>query len=105
MLYVQLILTWYFCKTLIFYEMEDSKVKDIKKIFQFDDKAKAEEVQRILEEKGIYCLINSENPASSFLHLYFGVAIRDVFTVFVDEEDFDSAHMFLEEHGYMGVPV
>ena len=73
---------------------------EIKKLVQIPDRVIAEEIKRILEEEGIYSLLQSDNPASSVVKTYLGSATNDLITLSVNTIDFSNAVQIIEKHGY-----
>ncbi len=79
--------------------------QEIKSLLQVNDKVIAEEIKRILEESGIYSLLDSANPASSFNSVYMGSVASDDITIKVNEDDYLKAVEIAEEHGYKDLLV
>ncbi|WP_075590406.1 putative signal transducing protein [Labilibacter marinus] len=78
---------------------------DIKPLLQISDKIIAEEIKRILEEAGIFSLLESSNPASSFINTYIGSAAQDDITISVTLTDYAKASEVIKEHGYKDLMV
>ncbi len=73
----------------------------IKTLFRISDKVIAEEVKRILEEKGIFSLISSDDPAESVMNTYFGSAFKGgIYTIQINGDDYLNARSIVEESGY-----
>ena len=60
-------------------------------LLQVDDMGVAKEIQALLEESDIYCLLISDNPASSIINVYGGFNPAENVTVQVNESDFQAA--------------
>jgi transcription antitermination factor NusA-like protein len=60
-------------------------------LLQVDDMIIAKEIQGLLEESGIYCLLSSDNPASSIINVYGGFNPAENVTVQINESDFQAA--------------
>jgi len=78
---------------------------DIKPLLAVEDKVIADEIKRILEEAGIYSLLESDNPASSFHQVYMGSAARENITLSVTLDSFEAAQKVIQEHGYQDLLV
>ncbi len=73
---------------------------DIKPLLAVEDRVIAEEIKRLLEEAGIYSLMESDNAAASFHNVYMGSAARDNVTISVTIDSFEPATKVIQEHGY-----
>lgn len=60
----------------------------------------AEEIQRIMEEEGIYSLLQSNNPASSVTRAYLGSVQMDYFFIKINKDDYTKAKEIVITHGY-----
>ncbi len=78
---------------------------DIHPLLQVNDKIIAEEIKRVLENEGVYSLIVSDNPASSFLNTYMGTTAMDHMVIEVSVEDYNKAVKVVEKHGYQELLV
>ncbi|TLX72109.1 hypothetical protein E9993_18760 [Labilibacter sediminis] len=73
---------------------------EIKDLIQITDRVIADEIKRILEENGIYSLLESDNPAASVIKTYLGTAANDLITLKVNINDHQAAVEVIEKHGY-----
>jgi transcription antitermination factor NusA-like protein len=64
---------------------------NITTLLQVDDMGVAKEIQALLEESGIYCLLISDNPASSIINVYGGFNPAENVTIQINESDFQAA--------------
>jgi hypothetical protein len=64
---------------------------ELKILLEINDKLIAEEIQRVLEESGIYSILESDNPASSVLGVYFGPNINENISLMVNQDDYQNA--------------
>lgn len=60
-------------------------------LLQVDDMVIAKDIQSILEESNIYCLLISDNPASSIMNVYSGFNPAESVTIQVNESDYPAA--------------
>ncbi len=73
---------------------------DTKCLLQIGDKIIAEEIQRILEEEGVYSLLRSDNAASSFLNTYVGVGTIENIDLIVNVNDYSKAVELIKNTTY-----
>ena len=73
---------------------------DITVLLKVSDKPIAEEIQRILEDAGIYTLLKSDNPASSALSMYVGSQVSESITMYVTKDDYVKATNTLQDTPY-----
>lgn len=59
-------------------------------LLEVDDMVIAKEIQGLLEESNIYCILTSDNPASSIMNVY-GFNPAECVTIQINESDFESA--------------
>ena len=64
---------------------------NITTLLQVDDMGVAKEIQALLEESDISCLLVSDNPASSIINVYGGFNPAENVTIQVNESDFQAA--------------
>jgi hypothetical protein len=67
------------------------KESDLKVIAEIADRSVAEDIQMILEESGIYSILDSDNPASSMINVYSGLNPFENISLRVNRNDFDKA--------------
>ncbi len=60
-------------------------------LLQVDDMFVAKDIQSILEESNIYCLLISDNPASSIMNVYSGFNPAECVTIQINESDYPAA--------------
>jgi hypothetical protein len=73
---------------------------DLKILLETDDRVIAEDIQRILEESGIYSILNSDNAASSILSIYSGLNAGENIILRVNNNDFPKALEVLSRSQY-----
>ncbi len=73
---------------------------EIVPLAQLNNKLIAEEIKRILEDSGIYVILESDNPASSVMNVYFGSAANDHITIKVVEDIYKDAVEIIKKNGY-----
>lgn len=56
-----------------------------------DDRIIAEDIQRVLEESGIYTLLVSGHPASSYLGAYLGLNPSEGIDIQINSDDYPQA--------------
>lgn len=76
------------------------KETDLRLLLSTEDHVIAEDIQRILEESGIYTLASSDHPASSYMSAYFGLAPTQGITLQISKEDFPHALKLLLDSPY-----
>ena len=64
---------------------------DIKLLLVVNNRLIAEEIQGILEESNIFSSMESDNPASSLLNVYFGPNTNETIRLFVNVNDHNKA--------------
>ena len=74
--------------------------KDIKVLLEISDKIIAEEIQRVLEESNIYSILESDNPASSLLNVYFGPNTNENISLMVNQNDYQKAFEVISNTSY-----
>lgn len=72
----------------------------VKTLMVIGDKIIAEEIQRILEEEGIYVLLKSDNPASSFLNTAVGTGTIENVSIQLNEDDYVKAVEIINNSSY-----
>lgn len=60
-------------------------------LLQVDDMVIAKDIQSILEESNIYCLLISDNPASSIMNVYSGFNPAECVTIQINKSDYPAA--------------
>lgn len=60
-------------------------------LLQVDDMFVAKDIQNILEKSNIYCLLISDNPASSIMNVYSGFNPAECVTIQINESDYPAA--------------
>ncbi len=74
--------------------------EDIKTLVKVPDKVLAEEIQRLLEERGVYSLLHSDDPAESVMNAYLGSSFKSCYTIQINIDDIPNARSIIEENGY-----
>ena len=64
---------------------------DLKVLLEIGDRIVSEDIQRLLEESGIYSILESDNPASSVINIYSGLDANENITIRVNRNDFPEA--------------
>ncbi|WP_075602448.1 putative signal transducing protein [Saccharicrinis aurantiacus] len=73
---------------------------EIIELLTIGDKFIAEEIQRILEDKGIYALLESDNPASSFLNTSVGTGTIENISIKINSLDYEKASTVIKDTSY-----
>jgi hypothetical protein len=76
------------------------KTSDLKLLVTIEDKVIAEDIQSILEEHGIYTILESDNPASSIVSIYSGINPIESMDIKINVLDFQRAIEILNESPY-----
>jgi hypothetical protein len=76
---------------------------DLKQLLTVRTRALAQEIQNYLESKGIICLLESDNPASSIMNIYMGGTTIESLTIFVHASAFPKAVGFIKKSPYHGI--
>ena len=76
------------------------KKEDSKLLLTIDDRIIIEEIQRILEDSNIYCVVVSDNPASSVMNSFMGSSPLENLDLIVNIEDYDKAVEILSKSQY-----
>ena len=71
-----------------------------KLLLSIDNRIIAEEIQRILEDSNIYCVVVSDNPASSAMSSFMGSSPAENLDLIVNIEDYDNAVAILSKNQY-----
>ena len=74
--------------------------KDIKVLLEISNKIIAEEIQRVLKESNIYSILESDNPASSLLNVYFGPNTNENISLMVNQNDYQKAFEVISNTSY-----
>ena len=64
---------------------------DLRLLISIDDRIIAEDIQYILEEHEIYCMLVSDNPASSILTTYTGFNSIESIDIQINKNDYQRA--------------
>lgn len=73
---------------------------EVKVLIAINDRLLAEEIQRFLEESEVFCMLVSDNPASSVLNAYMGSNPMENIEMHVNELDYQKAVDILSESPY-----
>lgn len=73
---------------------------DLRELLIIPDRPLAEEIQREMEEAGIYSLLQSDNPAASVMSIFGGPHVSESITILVHEDLYDQAIGFIESSPY-----
>ncbi len=73
---------------------------DLKLLMKIEDRIIAEDIQNILEENGIYTILESDNPASSIISTYSGLNPIETIEIKINVIDFQRALEILNESAY-----
>ncbi len=74
---------------------------DIITLLHIDNRPLGEEIQRILENENIYSLLESENPASSFISTSMGAnSFYESMQIKVTSADYEKAHKLISKSAY-----
>jgi len=76
------------------------KTSDLKLLVTIEDRVIAEDIQSMLEEHGIYTILESDNPASSIVSIYSGINPIESIDVKINVLDFQRAIEILNESPY-----
>jgi len=76
------------------------KTNDLKLLVTIEDRVIAEDIQSMLEEHGIYTILESDNPASSIVSIYSGINPIESIDVKINVLDFQRAIEILNESPY-----
>ncbi len=74
---------------------------DLKELLIIPDRPLAEEIQREMEEAGIYSLLRSDNPAASVMSIYGGPHVSESLTILVHEDTYEQAIAFIRTSPYL----
>lgn len=73
---------------------------EIVRLLTIDDRILAEDIQRLLEESGIYTLLVSDNPASSVMNAYTGLNTPERIEIQINKLDYQQAIEALHNSPY-----
>ena len=73
---------------------------DLRILLSIEDRFIAEDIQRFLEESGIYTMLLSDNPASSVLGSYTGLNPTEDIDIQINTEDYRQAIEILTDSPY-----
>jgi hypothetical protein len=73
---------------------------DLRILLSIDDRFIAEDIQRFLEESGIYTMLVSDNPASSVLGSYTGLNPTENIDIQINIDDHKRAIEILTDSQY-----
>ena len=76
------------------------KKDDLRILLSIEDRFIAEDIQRFLEESGIYTMLLSDNPASSVLGFYTGLNPTENIDIQINTEDYRQAIEILTDSPY-----
>ena len=76
------------------------KKDDLRILLSIEDRFIAEDIQRFLEESGIYTMLLSDNPASSVLGSYTGLNPSENIDIQINTEDYRQAIEILTDSPY-----
>ena len=76
------------------------KTSDLKLLVTIEDRVIAEDIQSMLEEHGIYTILESDNPASSIVSIYSGINPIESMDIKINVLDFQRAIEILNESPY-----
>jgi hypothetical protein len=76
------------------------KKDDLRILLSIEDRFIAEDIQRFLEESGIYTMLLSDNPASSVLGSYTGLNPSENIDIQINAEDYRQAIEILTDSPY-----
>jgi len=76
------------------------KKDDLRILLSIEDRFIAEDIQRFLEESGIYTMLVSDNPASSVLGSYTGLNPTENIDIQINTEDYRQAIEILTDSPY-----
>lgn len=73
---------------------------DVRLLLSTEDRVIAEDIQRVLEESGIYTMLVSDNPASSYLSAYIGLNPAEGIDIQINTGDYLQAVEILKDSPY-----
>ncbi|MBN1651870.1 MAG: DUF2007 domain-containing protein [Bacteroidales bacterium] len=73
---------------------------EIVRLLSIDDRILAEDIQRLLDESGIYTLLVSDNPASSVMNAYTGLNAIERIEIQINKLDYQQAIEALHQSPY-----
>jgi hypothetical protein len=73
---------------------------DVRLLLSTEDRVVAEDIQRVLEESGIYTMLVSDHPASAYLSAYLGVNPAEGIDIRINSEDYTQAVEILKDSPY-----
>lgn len=73
---------------------------DLRLLASTGDRGIAEEIKSFLEEFEIYTMLVSDNPASSYISIYFGFNPSESVDVQINKNDYQRAIEILNESPY-----
>lgn len=73
---------------------------DLVLLISLEDRVIAEDIQGILEEFEIYTMLVSDNPASSFINIYFGSNPTETIYIQINKNDYLRAIEILNNSPY-----
>lgn len=76
------------------------KKDDSRLLLTIDDRIIIEEIQSILEDSNIYCVVVSDNSASSALNSYMGSSPAENLALIVNIEEYENAVEILSKTQY-----
>ena len=78
---------------------------ELKLLLVVPDKGTADEIQRLLESGGVYCIQMSDNPASSLMSVYSPATVIENISIKVHRDDFSRAVEIIGETSYSDLLV
>ena len=73
---------------------------DLMNLLSTEDRGIAEEIKDLLEESGIYTMLVTDNPASSFMGAYFGINPSESIELQINKNDYQRAIEILSNSPY-----
>ncbi len=73
---------------------------EIVRLLTIDDRILAEDIQRLLDDSGIYTLLVSDNPASSVMTAYTGLNTSERIEIQINKLDYQQAIKILHNSPY-----
>lgn len=73
---------------------------EIVRLLTIDDRILAEDIQRLLDDSGIYTLLASDNPASSVMTAYTGLNTSERIEIQINKLDYQQAIKILHNSPY-----
>jgi hypothetical protein len=73
---------------------------DLKVLLAIPDRPLAEEIQREMEDSGIFSLLQSDNPAASVMSIYGGSPVSESITILVHEDIYERAIECIQSSPY-----